>query len=566
MILERLRDFHERIEDELIPSYHKEKGCRWILDIDEEGTFRGFVETGRTKRKATNYVAPHMRRSGRTPPPYLLVDKPAYVLGLPRNEKEKWKKKAAQRHENYVALAEECADAVDHPALKAYLTFLDAHVDDALADPHTEDMKKGDLIIPRVDGTLLTQIPEVQQFWIQRQDAEAAEKSTLTTECTVCGEKRPVIRTEPVELTLGPDRVNVITGNEKAFLSHDLEQSEISPVCQPCARSYGEALRYLLEKDRHHLRLADVTWVYWTDRETDFDPMTSIAEANPRDVETLLEAAYGASKPGEVETARFYAAALTSNISRLAVRSWVTSTVEEVQHNVSQYFERMRLVGRDGPRYHGLYALAGSTVRDLDDLPPQTNETILSHALTGRRLPKSLMHQATQRARVEGSVTHPRAALLKLVLLSNQPDNADPMVYESLNPNHDNPAYHCGRLLAVLENIQREAVNPNTTLVDRYYGTASTAPASVFGNLMRSAQSHLSKLRRDSEKGGLGVYFQKQLGEIMIELDERGGFPNTLSAQDQSLFALGYYQQRHRTGESSDDDASDTPEPAKAAA
>jgi len=566
MILERIHDFHERIEDELIPPHHKEQGCRWILELDEDGTFHGFTETGQTKRSSTNFVTPYMRKAGPSPPPYLLVDKPGYVIGLPRDDSEKWKKKAAQRHEEYVALAEECADAVGHTALSAYITFLDSHIDNALADSHTEAMKKGDLIIPRVDGTLLTQIPEVQQFWIDRQDAEAAEKSTLTTECTVCGERRPVIRTEPVELTLGPDRVNVITGNEKAFLSHGLEQSEISPVCQPCARSYGEALRYLLEHDRHHLRLGDVTWVYWTDRETGFDPMTSIAEANPRDVETLLEAAYGASKPGTVESARFYAAALTSNISRLAVRSWVTATVEEVQQNVGAYFERMRLVGRDGPRYHGLYALAGSTVRELDDLPPQTNETILSHALTGRRLPNSLMHQATRRARVEGGVTHPRAALLKLVLLSNQPDDADTMVDESLNPSHDNPAYHCGRLLAVLENIQREAINPNTTLVDRYYGTASTAPASVFGNLMRNAQSHLSKLRRDSEKGGLGVYFQKQLGEIMTELDDHGGFPNTLSAQDQALFALGYYQQRHRTGESSNDDSTEPTEPAEATA
>lgn len=563
MILQRLREFHERIEDDLIPSYHKEQGCRWILEINENGTFRGFTETGQTKRSATDFVAPYKRRSGRTPPPYLLVDKPAYGLGLPRNDDEKWRKKAAQRHENYVDLVEECAASVDHPALEAFLTFLDAHVDDALADSATEDMKKGDLIIPRVDGTLLTQIPEVQQFWIERQDAEAAEKSTLTTECTVCGETRPVIRTEPVELTLGPDRVNVITGNEKAFLSHGLEQSEISPVCQPCARTYGEALHYLLDDDRHHLRLGDVTWVYWTDRESDFDPFSTLTEARPRDVETQLKAPYGASKPGPPDTNRFYAAALTSNISRLAVRSWITATVKEVAQNIERYFDRMALMGHDGSRYHGLYALAGSTVRELDDLPPQTEEALLSHALTGQPLPMPLLHQAIQRARTEGGITHPRAALLKLVLLSNQSDDTDPMVDEQLSPNRDSAAYQCGRLLAVLENIQREAINPNTTLVDRYYGTASTAPASVFGNLLRSAQSHLSKLRRSDDKRGLGGYFQGQLEDIMAQLD---GFPNTLSAQDQALFALGYYQQRNYTGGGTGDKSSDAAEPAEATA
>jgi CRISPR-associated protein Csd1 len=378
----------------------------------------------------------------------------------------------------------------------------------------------------------------------------------LTTECTVCGEDRPVIRTEPVELTLGPNRVNVITGNEKAFLSHGLQQSEISPVCQRCARTYGEALRYLLDNDRHHLRLSDVTWIYWTDSEGAVEPMSMLSDPDPREVEKLLKGPKQATPPGTVETDRFYAAALTANISRLAVRSWVTSTVEDVQKNVAEYFERMRL-GGDKSRYHGLYALAGSTVRDLDDLPPQTVDKLLSHALTGEQLPMSLVHRAVRRARAddENTITHPRAALLKLVLISNNAASITPM----LNPDHESPAYQCGRLLAVLEDIQRRAINPNTTLVDRYYGTASTAPASVFGNLLRNAQSHLGKLRRSSKDRGFGVNRQKELGEIMSKLD---GFPNTLSAQEQALFALGYYQQRQArfdtsSGSSSDDSGAD---------
>lgn len=567
MILERLRDFHDRIQDELIPSYHKKQGCRWMLDLGDDGSFQGFVETGKTKRSATDFHTPYRKRSGRTPPPYLLVDKPAYVLGRPRNDQEKWKRKAAQRHEDYVALARECAEDVDHSAMDAFLAFLDEHVDKALADPSAEEMKKGDLILPRVDGTVLTDIPAVQQFWIDRQDQEAAESSDLEAECLLCGEHRPIARTHPVELVVGPDRVGLVTGNAKAFLSHGLEQSEIAPICQTCARTYGESLRHLLDHNQHHFRLGDVTWVYWTDQASGFDPFATISQAEPDDVETLLTAPQRAAPPAEIDATHFYAAALTSNISRLAVRSWVTATVEEVQRNVARYFERMRLLGRDGARYHGLYALAGSTVRELDDLPPQTIETLLEHALTGRSLPLSLLHQALRRARTEGGINSSRAALLKLVLLSNQPDDADPMTDETLTPNHDSPAYQCGRLLAVLESIQRSAIpNVNTTIVDRYYGTASTAPGSVFGNLLRGARSHLGKLRRDDSKRGLGIYFEKQMEEIMSQLD---GFPKTLSAQDQALFALGYYQQRHRTRTSSEDSAlpegDDVPEPAGAA-
>ena len=63
-------------------------------------------------------------------------------------------------------------------------------------------------------------------------------------------------------------------------------------------------------------------------------------------------------------------------------------------------------------------------------------------------------------------------------------------------------AYLCGALLAVFEEIQLRHANwkLNSTLVDRNYGAASTEPATVFGNLLRTAtQSHMPKLRKDKK-------------------------------------------------------------------
>lgn len=110
-----------------------------------------------------------------------------------------------------------------------------------------------------------------------------------------------------------------------------------------------------------------------------------------------------------------------------------------------------------------------------------------------------------------------------------------------LQADHPDPAYHCGRLLAVLEQIQRAAIgsNINSTIVDRFYGTASTAPASVFGRLLRGAQPHLSKLQRD--RPGAAYALQERLEEIMAPLP---AFPRTLDLKQQGLFALGYYHQR----------------------
>ena len=105
----------------------------------------------------------------------------------------------------------------------------------------------------------------------------------------------------------------------------------------------------------------------------------------------------------------------------------------------------------------------------------------------------------------------------------------------SLDKENMDPGYRLGRLLAVLERLQSEAQNnPNKTIVDRYYGAASTRPATVFPSLIRLAQHHAAKL---STPG----YHQKRLGEV---LDGIAAFPTTLRLEEQGLFALGYYHQR----------------------
>ncbi len=112
----------------------------------------------------------------------------------------------------------------------------------------------------------------------------------------------------------------------------------------------------------------------------------------------------------------------------------------------------------------------------------------------------------------------------------------------SLDSAETNKAYLCGRLLAQLERIQRNAQrNIKSTLTDRYYGAASTRPATVFGILISDAnKGHLPKIRKLNEKTYNAL--QNRLGDILDPLD--GEFPTTLTLEEQGRFALGYYFQR----------------------
>lgn len=107
-----------------------------------------------------------------------------------------------------------------------------------------------------------------------------------------------------------------------------------------------------------------------------------------------------------------------------------------------------------------------------------------------------------------------------------------------LNLNNPEPAYQYGRLLAVLAEIQRAAIG-KASVIDRFYGTASSAPAAVFGRLLRGAQPHLAKLERD--RPGVATALQRRLEEVMRKID---GFYPTLTLEQQGLFALGFYHQR----------------------
>lgn len=108
--------------------------------------------------------------------------------------------------------------------------------------------------------------------------------------------------------------------------------------------------------------------------------------------------------------------------------------------------------------------------------------------------------------------------------------------------------YRLGRLFAVLEKIQEEA-SPgiNTTIRDRFYGSASATPVAAFPHLMKLKNHHLAKL----ENRRRVVNLERRIGEIMDGLID---FPAHLSLADQGRFAVGYYHQRQALFASSKSD------------
>jgi len=114
----------------------------------------------------------------------------------------------------------------------------------------------------------------------------------------------------------------------------------------------------------------------------------------------------------------------------------------------------------------------------------------------------------------------------------------------TINEDCKDAAYLCGRLLAQLDYIQYKALGKvNATIVDRFYGTASTAPAVVFPRLLRGAQPHLATIRQKRNKQTTG-YMDYLDRELAILLEDLPAFPSVLALDNQGMFALGFYHQK----------------------
>ena len=105
---------------------------------------------------------------------------------------------------------------------------------------------------------------------------------------------------------------------------------------------------------------------------------------------------------------------------------------------------------------------------------------------------------------------------------------------KTYNLEHPSPAYHCGGLMAIYAHIQQRAIEGvNAGVIQRYYASASRTPAIVLSRLARLCNYHLAKLEKTK-------YLESRLEELYCALGDE--IPVTLNLEEQSYFALGYYQ------------------------
>lgn len=520
-----------------------------------------------------------------------LWDKSSYVLGVSANSKRVEKENAA-----FKALHEEALAGTNDMGLLALLAFLRNWAPEQFSPPFfTDDMLDANFVF-RLDGKreYLHERPAAKA--IQEERTSHDESAQIHGMCLVSGDIRPLARLHPLIKGVKnsqPTGASIVAFNDDAYLSYrgsitkakakkkENNTGANAPVSDWAAFAYTTALNYLLRRSEHNrqrLQVGDTTLVFWAEADDAEQAMTAeltFAELLDRpsddgaETERVRQVLDGVGKgrplaeidPALADGTRMYVLGLAPNASRLSIRFWLVDTLDSLTQRIARHRADMYLDPPPWKTPPSVWRLALATAPSRDgrakseDVPPQLVGELLRAILTGNRYPNSLLANLVMRMRADGDVSGIRVALCKAVLARNlRVQLSQEEIPVSLDTQSTQPAYLLGRLFAVLEYVQRSALGGqvNATIRDRYYGAASATPASIFPVLLRNAQNHLGKLRK--ERPGQAVNLERQITSIVTGLPEQ--FPRSLRIEDQGRFAIGYYHQSqaHYTKRAVEDD------------
>lgn len=344
--------------------------------------------------------------------------------------------------------------------------------------------------------------------------------------------------------------------------SYGKSQAYNAPIGKDAEFAYTSALKALLGKDsKNKFKIGDRVFLFWGAGNQ--DTVDSVEESfwnfsnidfeksdDPNEKLGKIEKLYKSIWSGKIQTTlddRFYILGLAPNTGRIAVVSWNDMTLRDFSGKLLQHFSDMELADnrkQDKRKpYSGLYNILSNITLSgkSSDAPAYLIEATLNAIVSSDNYPYSLYTSALERIQNslhEQPISIGRTAILKAYINRTTKFNNNIKPIEiMLDKTNDNSGYVCGRLIAVLEQIQSSA-NGGDSIRTTYMTAASTTPTSVFPSMLSLSNHHLEKLSTGSR-----IYYERLKQEI-FSLLPAAGFPTRLDLLDQGRFFVGYYHQR----------------------
>lgn len=540
--------------------------CAWDIVIDNEGNFRKLIPCDK--------MIEAEKLSAKKGKARLLLDKPEETLLGYRVQKESSgnledkegnKTEEVKKFERYFDKLEEYKSI---PELAPVFSFYSKPQEVKKAIDAFEGKKSGNMTFMLESSNIrFVSLQCVHDAIKRKYEEKLCAKNDGCRRCAICGSNKFPILDEShgsIRMPRGQSAGSMLVSyNTNAFESYNLKGNLNSGICTKCARNYIEALKFLTTNGHETLspkgekefkytnrqKISDDTIVlFWTKKTDDnIDPWSDICKPTVERVKRMFSSVVtGNSQRAETKVDNyFYCCTLSSAAARIAVRDWLAISVSQYQNNLKQWFDDIATI-KDGEIYYpGINTILYNCIKKKAK-PAQSDfkakarigTMLWRAALANTSLPlvilQSVLSQIEHDKSKYGCFNEEKSTVIRLVL--NRYNKKKYKMKNELDQENGSKAYLCGRLFALICKLQFKAQGAvNNSIKDRFFASASNAPARVMGLL-------LTKYVPIYEKKTKGAY-HTPITEIAAKIEH---FPSKFSITERGEFALGYYYQYNK--------------------
>jgi CRISPR-associated protein Csd1 len=596
MILQALTRYYDILskepESNIAPPGYSTVGVSFALNISAQGelldVFSLLLQEQRGKKTvdvSRRMIVPEQVKKTSGISSNFLYENSAYALGISDKDANN-PEFGIKRFEAFRQFHKDLLAKADCGAARAVIAFLEGYdplkgrEHPAIAN-HLETFLKGGNLVFMFRGAFVHENAVIRHVW----EAYKVGKDAVMGQCLVTGEIAPIARLHASLKGIrnaNPTGASLVGFNAPAYESYNREQGQNSPVSEKATFAYTTALNYLLSAANPNKKftIGDTTVVYWAESEKKEyaaafagifepeyveEPISDVIEQKKANehigkiapkVRRVQALDVSRLREGLDDSTRFYVLGLAPNAARISVRFFLTDPFGKIIDRIMQHYRDLEMVKEfdNQPSYITVRYILDETVskksKDQEAAPLMAG-AVFRAILTGAPYPAALNYAIINRIRADmddeqkyiQKINYVRAAVIKAFLIRKYRNQSQHPIQEvlsmSLNEQSTIPAYALGRLFAVLEKVQQEAIgNMNASIKDRYFTSACASPASVFPVLLRLSQHHISKAE-------FGYASDRRIQDILGLLDvEKNPIPARLSLDEQGIFVLGYYHQR----------------------
>ena len=574
MLISALCDYYDDLvrDGKVVPKGYSKQAVHYLIALNHVGSIDSLINwqlSGKGKEQLVPRTILLPLRSEKRGIDFNMIEhRPQYIFGMSYTDKGFSADSQTDKLKNALFKEESLRriEGIDSPIVNAFRAFLEKWIpENETENPLLSGLGKAyknsyfAFCLSGHPEILLHEDKAVKERW-ERFFEESGKAGDCISQCAVTGEAQPIARIHNVIRGIPGGNKVLICYKTSAGWSYGNKESYNSNISEAVMKKYTYALNHLLSDRAHKQLVDDITVVFWAsggDKNevcTDLFNYYLFDNRDKLDIEqtqSLLEGMIKKIRDGQAsfdsfstledidENVDYYIFGIKPNSSRLSLKFIYRRRIGAMLNAVAQHQSDLQ-IGSDY-RPVPLWRLKNelkSPKSDKENIDASLMSAIFKAIIYGTPYPAYLLSGMVTRIKTDRAINAVRAGVVKACI--NRQSRASGQKEElqlALDKQNTNQAYLCGRLFAVLERIQKQALGDlNRSIKDAYFASAASKPSLVFPKLITLSQSHMKKLSESS-----AVFYNKLIEEIVGKLN--GEFPDTLMLKDQGRFMIGYYQQ-----------------------